>query len=155
MESHNFADSNLCLSDHADKYYYGVVHQFVGHGVGRVFHADPVILHFSKLQHYFFFLAVHLFYFCLGSALYIIIFTSQHIDFFLRFTFGMFTSFFFFGFFWFKSMFINYSGTFLDNLMLLEPIQIRGINGQAGWAFCKKLAQPELLGPERPGPKRA
>ncbi|GAB4846997.1 Methionine aminopeptidase 1D, chloroplastic/mitochondrial [Ancistrocladus abbreviatus] len=33
------------IHDHADKYRYGVVHQFVGHGVGRVFHADPVILH--------------------------------------------------------------------------------------------------------------
>lgn len=35
-------------SDHADKFRFGVVRQFVGHGVGRVFHADPVILHFSK-----------------------------------------------------------------------------------------------------------
>lgn len=35
-------------SDHADKFRLGVVRQFVGHGVGRVFHADPVILHFSK-----------------------------------------------------------------------------------------------------------
>lgn len=34
-------------SDHADKYRYGVVRHFVGHGVGRVFHADPVVLHFS------------------------------------------------------------------------------------------------------------
>ncbi|KAJ7952875.1 Methionine aminopeptidase [Quillaja saponaria] len=33
------------IQDHADKYRYGVVRQFVGHGVGRVFHADPVILH--------------------------------------------------------------------------------------------------------------
>ncbi|KAL5099283.1 hypothetical protein RYX36_003610 [Vicia faba] len=33
------------IHDHADKYGYGVVEQFVGHGVGRVFHADPVILH--------------------------------------------------------------------------------------------------------------
>lgn len=35
-------------SDHADKLGYGVVRQFVGHGVGRVFHADPVVLHYSK-----------------------------------------------------------------------------------------------------------
>ena len=35
-------------SDHADKFRYGVVRQFVGHGVGQVFHADPVILHYSK-----------------------------------------------------------------------------------------------------------
>ncbi|KAI4330623.1 hypothetical protein MLD38_028896 [Melastoma candidum] len=33
------------INDHADKYGYGVVRQFVGHGVGRVFHADPVVLH--------------------------------------------------------------------------------------------------------------
>ncbi|KAG7011197.1 Methionine aminopeptidase 1D, chloroplastic/mitochondrial, partial [Cucurbita argyrosperma subsp. argyrosperma] len=35
-------------SDHADKHRFGVVRQFVGHGVGRVFHADPVILHFRN-----------------------------------------------------------------------------------------------------------
>ncbi|KAJ6997351.1 methionine aminopeptidase 1D [Populus alba x Populus x berolinensis] len=35
-------------SDHADKYSYGVVRHFVGHGVGRVFHADPVVQHFSN-----------------------------------------------------------------------------------------------------------
>ncbi|KAE9613031.1 hypothetical protein Lal_00027387 [Lupinus albus] len=33
------------IHDHADRYGYGVVETFVGHGVGRVFHADPVILH--------------------------------------------------------------------------------------------------------------
>ncbi|KAF2544133.1 hypothetical protein F2Q68_00028694 [Brassica cretica] len=36
------------IHDHADKYKYGVVRQFVGHGVGRVFHADPVVLHFRN-----------------------------------------------------------------------------------------------------------
>nr|KJB43651.1 hypothetical protein B456_007G211700 [Gossypium raimondii] len=36
------------IHDHADKFGYGVVRQFVGHGVGRVFHADPVVLHFSN-----------------------------------------------------------------------------------------------------------
>ncbi|GMN40441.1 hypothetical protein TIFTF001_009663 [Ficus carica] len=36
------------IHDHADRYGYGVVRQFVGHGVGRVFHADPVVLHSSK-----------------------------------------------------------------------------------------------------------
>ena len=35
-------------SDHADRHRYGVVEQFVGHGVGHVFHADPVILHYSN-----------------------------------------------------------------------------------------------------------
>ncbi|KAF5736132.1 METHIONINE AMINOPEPTIDASE 1D family protein [Tripterygium wilfordii] len=36
------------IHDHADKYRYGVVERFVGHGVGRVFHADPVIQHFRN-----------------------------------------------------------------------------------------------------------
>lgn len=36
------------IHDHADKFGYGVVEQFVGHGVGRVFHCDPVILHFRN-----------------------------------------------------------------------------------------------------------
>lgn len=36
------------IRDHADKHRYGVVRQFVGHGVGRVFHADPVVLHYSN-----------------------------------------------------------------------------------------------------------
>ncbi|CAN6825230.1 unnamed protein product [Brassica oleracea] len=33
------------IHDHADKHKYGVVRQFVGHGIGRVFHADPVVLY--------------------------------------------------------------------------------------------------------------
>lgn len=37
-----------CLRNHADKYKFGVVQQFVGHGVGRVFHAEPTVLHFSE-----------------------------------------------------------------------------------------------------------
>ncbi|KAG5412603.1 hypothetical protein IGI04_000170 [Brassica rapa subsp. trilocularis] len=36
------------IHEHADKYKYGVVRQFVGHGIGRVFHADPVVLHFRN-----------------------------------------------------------------------------------------------------------
>ncbi|XP_027360277.1 methionine aminopeptidase 1D, chloroplastic/mitochondrial isoform X2 [Abrus precatorius] len=36
------------IHDHADEYRYGVVRQFVGHGVGRLFHADPVILHYRN-----------------------------------------------------------------------------------------------------------
>ncbi|WVZ73528.1 hypothetical protein U9M48_021824 [Paspalum notatum var. saurae] len=34
--------------DHADKFKFGVVQQFVGHGVGKVFHAEPVVLHFRN-----------------------------------------------------------------------------------------------------------
>ncbi|KAG0449109.1 hypothetical protein HPP92_027519, partial [Vanilla planifolia] len=39
------------INDHADKFKFGVVRQFVGHGVGRVFHADPVILHYRNNEH--------------------------------------------------------------------------------------------------------
>ncbi|GJN22367.1 hypothetical protein PR202_gb09923 [Eleusine coracana subsp. coracana] len=35
------------IQDHADKFKYGVVRHFVGHGVGKVFHAEPVVLHFQ------------------------------------------------------------------------------------------------------------
>ncbi|KAL9324981.1 hypothetical protein ACSQ67_005626 [Phaseolus vulgaris] len=33
------------LSEHAEKYGFGVVERFVGHGVGRVFHSEPIIIH--------------------------------------------------------------------------------------------------------------
>ncbi|XP_076944023.1 methionine aminopeptidase 1D, chloroplastic/mitochondrial-like [Bidens hawaiensis] len=33
---------------HADEHGYGVVEQFVGHGVGRLFHSDPVVLHYRN-----------------------------------------------------------------------------------------------------------
>nr|KAJ0216000.1 hypothetical protein LSAT_V11C300135680 [Lactuca sativa] len=36
------------INDYANEHRYGVVEQFVGHGVGRVFHSDPVILHYRN-----------------------------------------------------------------------------------------------------------
>ncbi|KAJ8774556.1 hypothetical protein K2173_017002 [Erythroxylum novogranatense] len=33
------------ISEHAEKYGYGVVERFVGHGVGPIFHSEPVIIH--------------------------------------------------------------------------------------------------------------
>ncbi|XP_078429705.1 methionine aminopeptidase 1D isoform X1 [Wolffia australiana] len=36
------------IHDHAAKFKLGVVRQFVGHGIGRVFHSDPVILHYRN-----------------------------------------------------------------------------------------------------------
>ncbi|KAM0926972.1 hypothetical protein ACQ4PT_003112 [Festuca glaucescens] len=36
------------IQDHADKFKYGVVQQFVGHGVGKVFHAEPAVLHYRN-----------------------------------------------------------------------------------------------------------
>lgn len=39
------------IQNHADKFQFGVVRQFVGHGVGRIFHSDPVILHCRNNEH--------------------------------------------------------------------------------------------------------
>ncbi|GJM86933.1 hypothetical protein PR202_ga02837 [Eleusine coracana subsp. coracana] len=50
------------IQDHADKFKYGVVRHFVGHGVGKVFHAEPVVLHFRE-----FFTFTNLFY-CIPSS---------------------------------------------------------------------------------------
>lgn len=36
------------LSEHAEKFGFGVVERFVGHGVGTVFHSEPIILHHCK-----------------------------------------------------------------------------------------------------------
>ncbi|XP_051145611.1 methionine aminopeptidase 1B, chloroplastic-like [Andrographis paniculata] len=33
------------ISEHAEKYGYGVAERFVGHGIGTVFHSEPLILH--------------------------------------------------------------------------------------------------------------
>lgn len=38
----------VCFSEHAEKYGFGVVERFVGHGVGTVFHSEPIILHHRK-----------------------------------------------------------------------------------------------------------
>lgn len=36
------------ISEHAESYGYGVVDRFVGHGVGTVFHSEPVIYHYCN-----------------------------------------------------------------------------------------------------------
>ncbi|CAM8887056.1 unnamed protein product [Rhodiola kirilowii] len=33
------------ISEHAEKYGFGVVDRFVGHGVGTIFHSEPIIIH--------------------------------------------------------------------------------------------------------------
>ncbi|KAK1279536.1 hypothetical protein QJS04_geneDACA003089 [Acorus gramineus] len=33
------------ISEHAEKYGYGIVERFVGHGVGKIFHSEPIIMH--------------------------------------------------------------------------------------------------------------
>eukprot|EP00249_Psilotum_nudum_P007537 c20638_g1_i1 orf=177-1268(+) len=36
------------INDYADKFGYGVVRHFVGHGVGKVFHSSPTVLHYRN-----------------------------------------------------------------------------------------------------------
>lgn len=50
----------VCCSEIADKHGYGVVEHFVGHGVGKVFHSAPSILHNRELfnSSYFFSICV-------------------------------------------------------------------------------------------------
>ncbi|XP_057768958.1 methionine aminopeptidase 1D, chloroplastic/mitochondrial isoform X1 [Salvia miltiorrhiza] len=43
-----FKQIGKTIHDHADEHRYGVVQQFVGHGVGRVFHSAPVVLHYRN-----------------------------------------------------------------------------------------------------------
>jgi methionyl aminopeptidase len=38
------------ISDVADKHGYGVVRDFIGHGVGKVFHAAPQVLHYRNRE---------------------------------------------------------------------------------------------------------
>ncbi|XP_043715983.1 methionine aminopeptidase 1B, chloroplastic isoform X2 [Telopea speciosissima] len=37
------------ISEHAEKFGFGVVDRFVGHGVGTVFHSEPIILHYQPI----------------------------------------------------------------------------------------------------------
>lgn len=41
----NFKEIGKRISEHAEKFGYGVVDRFVGHGVGKVFHSEPLIMH--------------------------------------------------------------------------------------------------------------
>ncbi|CAO2830043.1 unnamed protein product [Amaranthus hypochondriacus] len=41
----SFRKIGKIISEHAEKHNYGVVDRFVGHGVGTVFHSEPVIYH--------------------------------------------------------------------------------------------------------------
>lgn len=43
---HHFFYNNL--SEHAEKFGYHVVDHFVGHGVGTIFHSEPIIIHNRK-----------------------------------------------------------------------------------------------------------
>eukprot|EP00252_Welwitschia_mirabilis_P018410 TRINITY_DN40919_c0_g1_i1.p1 TRINITY_DN40919_c0_g1~~TRINITY_DN40919_c0_g1_i1.p1 ORF type:complete len:360 (-),score=55.10 TRINITY_DN40919_c0_g1_i1:272-1351(-) len=43
-----FKKIGFVINEYADKFNYGIVEQFVGHGVGKVFHSSPTILHFRN-----------------------------------------------------------------------------------------------------------
>jgi methionyl aminopeptidase len=43
-----FGDIGNAIQDLADEYGYGVVREFCGHGIGRSFHEDPMVLHYRS-----------------------------------------------------------------------------------------------------------
>ncbi len=42
----HFGDIGAAIQDLADEFGYGVVREFCGHGIGRNFHEDPMVLHY-------------------------------------------------------------------------------------------------------------
>lgn len=43
-----FGDIGNAIQKYAEKYNYSVVRDYSGHGIGRVFHDEPAVLHFGK-----------------------------------------------------------------------------------------------------------
>ena len=41
-------DIGAVIQEHAEANHYSVVREYCGHGIGRVFHADPQVLHYGK-----------------------------------------------------------------------------------------------------------
>ena len=41
-------DIGQVIQEHAEKNYYSVVREYCGHGIGRVFHEDPQVLHYGR-----------------------------------------------------------------------------------------------------------
>lgn len=41
-------DIGAAIQAHAEKHHYSVVREYCGHGIGRVFHEDPQVLHYGK-----------------------------------------------------------------------------------------------------------
>jgi methionyl aminopeptidase len=44
----SFGDIGNAIQDLADEFGYGVVREFCGHGIGRNFHEDPMVLHYRS-----------------------------------------------------------------------------------------------------------
>ena len=41
-------DIGHVIQSHAEKNHYSVVEDYCGHGIGKVYHEDPQVLHFGK-----------------------------------------------------------------------------------------------------------
>ncbi|MDG1945366.1 MAG: type I methionyl aminopeptidase [Halioglobus sp.] len=41
-------DIGFAIQQHAEKNYYSVVREYCGHGIGRVFHEEPQVLHYGR-----------------------------------------------------------------------------------------------------------
>ena len=45
-----YSEIGTAIHDHADKHGFGVVREFVGHGIGRAFHTTPSVMHFRNKE---------------------------------------------------------------------------------------------------------
>ncbi len=43
-------DIGHAIQSHAEKHHYSVVREYCGHGIGRVFHEDPQVLHYGRIN---------------------------------------------------------------------------------------------------------
>jgi methionyl aminopeptidase len=43
----HLGDIGAAIQKHAEKHYFSVVREYCGHGIGRVFHEDPQVLHYG------------------------------------------------------------------------------------------------------------
>jgi methionyl aminopeptidase len=48
IPGNHFGDIGNSIQDLADEHNYGVVREFCGHGIGRAFHEDPMVLHYRS-----------------------------------------------------------------------------------------------------------
>lgn len=44
----HLGDIGAVIQEHAESNHYSVVREYCGHGIGRVFHSDPQVLHYGK-----------------------------------------------------------------------------------------------------------
>lgn len=44
----HFGDIGYAIQQHAEKFGYSVVREFCGHGIGKVFHEEPQVLHYGR-----------------------------------------------------------------------------------------------------------